>query len=442
MQLSAQPFFKTELMNSVAELYHNHIRGHRVTTDSRQIQPGDIFIALRGENFDGNLYARQALEQGAALAIIDHPDCQDEHTVLVSDTLTFLQELAHYHRHQLNIPILGITGTNGKTTTKELCHAVLSAQFKTQATQGNLNNHIGVPLTLLSMDETTEIGIVEMGANHPGEIKTLCDIADPDLGIITNIGQAHLEGFGSYENIIETKTALYRHVQAKNGKLFVHAEDPLLMRLTTGTQRYTYGQQGDFLKGEVKQTIPYLVYALKTLKGDLYVKTHLVGGYNFANAMAASAAGFYFGIDPLLIQKAIEGYHPSNLRSQLLKTGQNTIILDAYNANPSSMQAALGNFIEMPGERKTVILGEMRELGASSEKAHQDLVQQALQGNFEQIFLIGDNFEHCSDNLTFITWLKDTEALIAYLKSHPLSGRFIFVKGSRGNQLERIVEYL
>lgn len=258
-------------MTTIEKLYPA-IRGHRITTDSRQIIRGDIFIALKGENFDGNRYAAAALEQGAALAIIDNADYLSPGCELVADSLLFLQQLAHYHRQQLHIPILGITGTNGKTTTKELCHAVLSKKFKTFATQGNFNNHIGVPLTLLSMDETTEFGIVEMGANHPGEIKTLCEIADPDFGIITNIGHAHLEGFGSYENIIATKKALYDYLLPKNGPVFVNTGDPLLMQLSRDHKRYTYGQEGDLLKGEIKQTVPYLVYSLKTRKGDYMSK--------------------------------------------------------------------------------------------------------------------------------------------------------------------------
>ena len=298
----------------ISQLYHDKIRGHRVTTDSRSIRPGDIFIALKGEHFNGNQYAADALAKGAVAAVIDEPAYQSPHCILVPDSLLFLQELAHYHRQQLHIPIIGITGTNGKTTTKELCHAVLSQKYKVVATQGNFNNHIGVPLTLMAMDENTQIGIVEMGANHPGEIKTLCDIAEPDYGIITNIGQAHLEGFGCYENIIATKKALYDAVFQRQGKVFVNADDKLLMNLTENyaDSRYTYGTQGAFLKGEIKQTVPYLVYDLLTPKGHLYIKTHLVGGYNFDNAMAASAIGTFFNIDPLQIQQAIENYHPSN----------------------------------------------------------------------------------------------------------------------------------
>lgn len=430
-------------MTNISDIYFSHIRGHRVTTDSRDIRKDDIFIALKGENFNGNSYAAQALEKGASLAIIDEERYADSNRYLcVPDALAFLQQIANFHRKQLAIPILGITGTNGKTTTKELCNAVLSRKFKTFATQGNLNNHIGVPLTLLGMDENTELGIVEMGANHPGEIKALCQIAEPDFGIITNIGQAHLEGFGSYENIIKTKKELYDHLFAKNGKVFVNAADNLLMQLSEGHDRETFGTNGNLIRGEVKQTIPYLVYSLKTRKGDLYIKTHLIGGYNFDNAMAASAAGIHWGIDPLEIQEAIEAYRPANLRSQLIKTAFNTVILDAYNANPSSMQVSVSNFGEMKAGCKVVILGEMRELGAESENAHRALLELAARYRFDRIFLVGNNFEHCADSLNFNPPFKDTDSLIGYLQEHPVRDAFVFVKGSRGNKLERIVEYL
>lgn len=426
---------------NIADLY-TRIRGHRITTDSRKIEKGDVFIALKGETFDGNQYAETALKQGAALAIIDNPQYAGTDCLLVEDGLLCLQQLAHYHRRQLNIPILGITGTNGKTTTKELCHAVLSRKFKTFATQGNYNNHIGVPLTLLSMNETTEIGIVEMGANHPGEIETLCQIAEPDFGIITNIGQAHLEGFGSYENIIATKQALYTHVMQKNGELFVNAADELLMEISKQGRRDTYGKNGESLSGDIKQTVPYLVYSILAPKGQLYIKTHLVGDYNFDNAMAASCVGMHFGVDPLEIQAAIESYHPSNLRSQLIQTDHNTLILDAYNANPSSMKVSISNFKNMPGEHKILILGEMRELGSISKEAHQHLIEQVADSHFEKIFLIGNHFEHCQNMYNFISWFQDTDALIKELMLNKPEQAFILVKGSRGNQLERIVEYL
>lgn len=430
-------------MQEVENLYRQYIKGHRITTDTRNIRKEDVFIALRGENFNGNTFALQAIEAGATAAIVDDENLRNHSKcIVVPDTLHFLQQLASYHRHQLNIPILGITGTNGKTTTKELCQAVLSVKYRTFATQGNFNNHIGLPLTLLSMDETTEFGIVEMGANHPGEIKTLCDIADPDYGIITNIGQAHLEGFGSYENIISTKKQLYDHIRNKKGKLFVNADDALLMELSEGIERNTYGANGSFLKGEIKQSIPFLVYALKTLKGDLYVRTRLIGGYNFANAMAASCVGTYCGISPLDIQKAIEAYHPSNLRSQLIKTTHNTILLDAYNANPSSMKAALTNFREFRADHKILILGEMLELGSNSAKAHQEIFDMTQNADFSQIILVGDNFAHYGNNINFIRHFQHTDDLIVWLKTQKILSACILIKGSRGNKLERIVEYL
>lgn len=429
-------------MATIAEIYERYVRGKRVTTDSRNIQAGDVFIALKGENFNGNEFAGTALEQGASVVFTDEDvSLPANQCIRVEDGLKFLQEMARYHRHQLDIPILGITGTNGKTTTKELCHSVLSTSYQTFATPGNFNNHIGVPLTLLSMDENTRFGIVEMGANHPGEIKMLCEIADPDFGLITNIGRAHLEGFGSYENIIATKTQLYDHIRQKGGKVFVNSDDPLLMSLSEGMQRITYGKEG-FLKGEIKQSIPCLVYALKTLKGDLYIRTKLIGGYNFDNTMAASCVGLHFGVSPLEIQKAIENYTPSNLRSQLIKSEHNTIILDAYNANPSSMHAALTNFRELQASHKIVILGEMRELGKETAEEHEKIVNLAMEAGFEQIFLVGINFEHYGNNITFIRHFTDTDTLIAWLKSHPVSCSCVFVKGSRGNKLERIVEYL
>lgn len=428
---------------NITELYNNYIAKHNVTIDTRKINIGDVYIALRGTNFDGNKFAIQALNTGASIAIVDDPSLADKNRcVYVENCLTFLQEVAAYHRHVLNIPIIGITGTNGKTTTKELCNCVLSKKFTTYATQGNLNNHIGVPLTLLAMTRKTQIGIVEMGANHPDEIRELCKISDPDFGIITNIGHAHLEGFGCYENIIKTKKQLYDHIAAKNGKLFVNANDELLMSLSENTKRHTYGTNGDCEKGELKQSIPSLVFALRSMKGDLYVKTHLIGGYNFDNAMAAAAIGHYFGIDDLTIRDAIESYQPTNMRSQLIKSEQNTIILDAYNANPSSMTVALKNFMEFNAPHKKVILGEMRELGSESEKAHADIIELIIEGHFEEALLVGSHFENINKTHNFIQHFADTDALKKYLKANPISDSCILVKGSRGNQLEQIVELL
>ena len=437
------PIVYKEIMEELELVYKAFREGSRVTTDSREVKEGDIFIALKGENHNGNTFAEKAIAQGARHVVIDETEYNiSPRCVLVPDTLHFLQQLAHHHRQQLNIPILGITGTNGKTTTKELCHAVLSKKYKTVATKGNLNNHIGVPLTLLSMDADTEFGIVEMGANHPGEIKDLCEIAEPDYGIITNIGYAHLEGFGSYENIIETKSALYKSVMSKEGILFVNSQDELLCRLSEESKRFTYGMEGTLANGEIAQTTPYLVYTLKTRHGHLYIRTKLIGGYNFDNAMAASAVGTYFEVDPLQIQAAMEAYTPSNLRSQLLKTERNTIILDAYNANLSSMRVAISNFAEMKADDKLVIIGEMRELGAISNDAHREIMDLIASHKFPKVFVVGHNFESFRNKYTFTTYFPDTEALIEYLKTHEVADSFILVKGSRGNKLERIIDYL
>lgn len=429
--------------NNIDELYIAYIKNRKVSTDTREIGQGDVFIALKGANFNGNQFAEKALQAGASVAFIDEVEYQkDSRYVVVEDTLTFLQEIAHYHRQQLHIPIIGITGTNGKTTTKELCHIALSCKYNVWATKGNLNNHIGVPLSLLSMDEHTEIGIIEMGANHPGEIRELCEIADPDYGLITNVGEAHLEGFGSYENIIQTKNELYEHVTKKGGKLFVCADDTLLMELSKGAERVTYGTSGAFIKGEIKQRIPYLVYSLKTLKGDLYIKTHLTGGYNFANAMAASCVGLFFNVPVEDIQKSIEKYQPSNLRSQLMQTDKNVVIMDAYNANPSSMKAAITNFADFNYANKAVVLGEMLELGNESERFHHEIAALVNSYEFKKVFLIGKNFEFYRNSSKNICYFASTSDLINYLKEDPIASYYVFVKGSRGNRLEHIVEYL
>ncbi|MDR0982500.1 MAG: UDP-N-acetylmuramoyl-tripeptide--D-alanyl-D-alanine ligase [Culturomica sp.] len=425
----------------IKDLYFQYIKGRRASTDTRQLQKGDVFIALKGDNFNGNRFAQQALEAGAETVFIDDADFKtDERCVVVDDTLRFLQEIALFHRRELNLPIIGITGTNGKTTTKELCNAVLSAKFNTQATKGNLNNHIGVPLTLLNMDESTEIGIVEMGANHPHEIGELCRIAEPNYGIITNIGSAHLQGFGSFENIKSTKKELYDFVIGNDGVVFVNIDDPLLMSMSEGSKRITYGTKEALTKGEVKQTIPYLVFTLKTLKGDMYVKTQLTGGYNFSNAMAAAAVGNYFNLSTEEIRTAIEEYTPDNMRSQIIKTATNTIILDAYNANPSSMRVALDNFSGFQHENKAVILGEMFELGDESRRFHEEVAEMLNSMKLAKIFLIGKGFDfYKADNSSHF---NSTAELNEYLKNNPIRSSYVFVKGSRGNKLEQVIEYL
>ncbi|GHV64428.1 UDP-N-acetylmuramoyl-tripeptide--D-alanyl-D-alanine ligase [Bacteroidia bacterium] len=459
----------------IPSLYSKYIKGHCVCTDTRNISPGDVFIALRGENFNGNEFAHIAIEKGALLAIVDTSfdarvdtdaclsaagvDATGENYITVPNTTLFLQEIARYHRQQLGIPIIGITGTNGKTTTKELCNAVLSTKYKTFATHGNLNNHIGVPLTLLSMNEETEIGIVEMGANHLGEIAELCNIAEPDYGVITNIGEAHIEGFGSSENIIATKKALYDYIKAKEkkrgeksgkantGKVFVCSDDELLMRLSAGMDRMTYGQNGDAdVMGEITQKLPYLEYTFHNTNNPTthqpIIRTHLTGGYNFGNAMAAACIGTFFGVPTEKIQQAIEAYKPSNMRSQIIKTETNTVILDAYNANPSSMKVALENFADFKDNTKIVVLGEMLELGKASPHYHEEIIRFISKYDFKQVFLVGKNFENMGSNLPHVHRFANTTEIISHFKQHPIKDSFIFVKGSRGNKLEDIVGFL
>ncbi|MFA5328974.1 MAG: UDP-N-acetylmuramoyl-tripeptide--D-alanyl-D-alanine ligase [Prolixibacteraceae bacterium] len=414
-----------------------------VTTDSRNIPSGSIFFALKGANFNGNKFAKEALEKGAAYAVIDEPEyADDDKLILVDDVLQNLQQLARYHRDQLKLPVLAITGTNGKTTTKELVAAVLAKKFKVNFTQGNLNNHIGVPLTLLSMNENTEFGVVEMGANHPGEITFLCEIANPDFGIITNIGKAHLEGFGSFEGVVKTKSELYDFLRNEHRKCFINADNPLLVKQANELEQISYGQSTNyFMTGELASTDNYLIVKALFAKGWLYLKSRLVGDYNFENLLAATCVGKYFEVDPLQIQKALHDYTPSNNRSQLIRSGKNTIIMDAYNANPTSMMAALTNFATIRNKQKCIILGDMLELGDASGEEHQKIVSYIEEQKFEAIFLVGTQFKSTSDR-TKKQKFDHVELLSNYLKTQPIENKLILIKGSRGIHLEKILELL
>ena len=412
-------------MTTIEKLYPA-IRGHRITTDSRQIIRGDIFIALKGENFDGNRYAAAALEQGAALAIIDNADYLSPDCELVADSLLFLQQLAHYHRQQLHIPILGITGTNGKTTTKELCHAVLSKKFKTFATQGNFNNHIGVPLTLLAMDARTQFGIVEMGASACGEIALLASVAEPDYGLLTNVGRAHLEGFGGPEGVRRGKGELFDYLAAHGGTAFVPEEDATLSAMAAerpamAVERYS-----------------------RSLADGL--ENRLEGSYNRYNIAAAVAVGHRFGIPDGEIRRAIASYTPDNNRSQRTETGRNTLIVDCYNANPSSMRASVANFLaEPPGmrTRRLLILGDMLELGAWSAEEHAAVIRLAAQAPQTEVMLVGQEFAKARADMepqpARITLFADREHLIAALRTHPVDNALVLIKGSRGIGLEKAV---
>ena len=458
---------------SIEQIYNIYLQSRNVVTDSRSITPGCIFVAFRGEHFDGNAFAPQALEQGAALCIIsDERYRMDDRCIVVDDTLSTLQQLAAFHRAHLKIPVIGITGTNGKTTTKELIHAVLSRRYRTSATRGNLNNHLGVPLTLLAIPADCEIAIVEMGANHPGEIADLCRIANPDFGIITNVGYAHLEGFGGFEGVVRTKTELYRHLASRHGVAFVNADSDILLqqasRLATIPETdslipaYAPGQP--ILSPEALSQCPLGIvtygstsdadYRCSFIASDPYmrcyfevddnvytIQSHLLGAYNFDNAMAAIAIGRHFRVDPFLIKQALEEYTPSNNRSQMLQTGSNRLYLDCYNANPSSMHAALDTFCQLTAPYKSVILGGMRELGKATAEEHRKLVDRLSEMHLDHTILIGHEF----DGLRMPdTWLRfpDVNALLAHLRQHPINGQTILVKGSNSNRLWQVQEAL
>ncbi len=427
----------------IANLYKLFSQYRIITTDSRNIPANSIFFALKGDNFNGNKFAVDALAKGAALAVIDEPEyAANDRMILVEDVLTSLQKLARFHRDQLKIPVLAITGTNGKTTTKELIAAVLSKKIKVNYTQGNLNNHIGVPLTILSMSPETELGIIEMGANHPGEIKLLCEIANPDFGLVTNMGKAHLEGFGSFEGVIKTKTEMYDFLRIKGGKCFINADNPLLVKQAKDLEQITYGKyDGYFLSGELGTTGYSLVVKALFPKGWLYLKSKLIGDYNFENLLAAACIGKYFEVDPLLIQKALEEYTPSNNRSQLIRKEKNTIIMDAYNANPTSMMMALANFANIQNNQKCVILGDMLELGEASDEEHQKIVDFVELQNFSDIYFVGPEFKKAIAGNKKKKF-DNAELLSNYLKTQPIENKLILIKGSRGIHLEKILEIL
>jgi len=430
----------------IEQLYKAYLASRRVTTDSRAITPGCIFFAFRGETFDGNAFAPQALDQGAALCVISDPQYKvDDRCIVVPDVLATLQQLAAHHRRQLSIPFIGITGTNGKTTTKELVHAVLSRRYRTHATVGNYNNHLGVPLTLLAIPADTEIAIIEMGASHPGEIADLCRIADPDFGLITNVGRAHLEGFGSFEGVVQTKTELYRHLSAKGGTAFVNADNPTLTAQAAhcGLKIVTYGSGSAQTRGTLVGSNPYLHFYFEVDDNVYNVRTHLLGNYNFDNCMAAVAAGLFFHVEPWDIKQAIEQYEPSNRRSQYKQTARNTLFLDCYNANPSSMKVALDNLEALPMPNKVAILGSMRELGAESAGEHKALADR-LNSLPIQAILVGEEFSFVHDNPAYssLQWFPDVEAAKASLSQTPLSGCTILLKGSNSTRMWLLEEVL
>ncbi len=400
-----------------------------------------MFFALKGENFDGNKYAHPALEAGARVAVVDDQELAvNKNCFVVRDVLKTLQELAIFHRDKLNIPVLGITGSNGKTTTKELIGRVLGKRYQTFITKGNLNNHIGVPLTVLSIRDNSEMAIVEMGANHPGEIANLCRIAKPDYGILTNIGKAHLEGFGDYQGVINAKNELYEFLALNQGKVFVNADDPLLMKLSAKLSQKTYGTKNDAgLHGFVTGKNPFLNVQLKLKSGKKAIQTQLIGGYNLPNILAAACVGQYFQVDDNLICAALEEFAPENNRSQYLKTNKNTLILDAYNANPTSMALAIRNFADLESGSKMMILGDMLELGKDRLKEHKIILELINDNDFGDVVLVGNEFHLADPGRIFLHFSNVNEAK-KYLSKEKVCDHLIFIKGSRGIQLEKLVE--
>lgn len=426
---------------SIIDLYDLFIHNPQITTDSRNCPKGSIFFALKGDKFDGNQYAGKALASGCVYAVIDNPDYYtDERTILVDNVLKTLQQLAHHHRKVLGLPIIGITGTNGKTTTKELLAAVLSTKFNLLYTEGNFNNHIGVPLTLLRLTHDHEMAVIEMGASHPGDIKELVNIVHPNYGIITNVGRAHLEGFGSFEGVIRTKGELYDYIRRSKGKIFIKKENEHLQSIAKDIEQITYGNGDDaFASGQIVSCDPFLVFNWKQQGKWHTVETHMIGSYNLDNVLVAVAVGRFFKIPAERISRAIAAYEPTNNRSQFKKTENNALIIDAYNANPSSMKVALDNFIAMPVQPKAIILGDMRELGPTSDELHAEVIEQIKKGQFDKVFLCGEHFSKVGKEFSpFAT----TEAMMEELRRQPLKGYHILIKGSHSMGLEKLADIL
>ena len=423
----------------ISKIHELFLKCASVSIDTRKIQPNSLFFAIKGDNFDANTFAKEALEKGASYVIVDNSNyCIDHRTILVKDSLKTLQQLAQYHRNYLKLPIVALTGSNGKTTTKELIYSVLSSKYTTKATIGNLNNHIGVPLTLLSFTSETEIGIVEMGANHKKEIEFLCDLAQPDFGYITNFGKAHLEGFGGVEGVIQGKSEMY-HFLSNNSKLaFVNLDDAIQVEKTRAINHYTFGVnklEANVIISEVTAN-PFVTITLL----DLKIKSHLIGLYNANNLNAAIAIGNYFKIPYEQIKSALEGYVPENNRSQLITKGTNQIILDAYNANPSSMAVAIENFKQLDNSNKIAILGDMFELGEESFAEHKNIVDSLLNQKEIVCHFVGADFFANRLNVENFHFHATYEDLAAYLNEQKINQSTLLIKGSRGMALERTLD--
>lgn len=421
-------------------LYDRFNESSGICTDTRQIKKGCLYFALSGDKFNGNLFAQEALDKGARFAVVDEEEFHKStgETILVRNSLISLQQLAQFHRKQLGIQVIALTGSNGKTTTKELINTVLSQKYFTTATKGNLNNHIGVPLTLLSMTGDTQIGIVEMGANHLGEIEMLTDIALPDYGYITNFGKAHLEGFGNLDGVIKGKTELYDFLRKEDKEIFVNSDDERQMNNSEGMKRITFGAKDSNYIITLLESSNQLRVQFKGIE----IQSNLVGQYNFSNIAAAIAIGAYFDVQPFQIKKGIESYIPSNNRSQILSKGTNTIMMDAYNANPSSMMAALENFKNVKEPNKMMILGDMFELGVDAASEHQTIVEYISEHSLGKAYLVGINFFETELDDENIQRFKTVENLKKEIERNPPQHTAILIKASRGMALERIVEFL
>ncbi len=427
----------------IQQLYDIYLKHPHITTDSRQIEAGVIFFALKGERFNGNKYAENALAKGAAYAVIDEVEFKKgARYILVDDVLTILQKLANFHRKQLNIPFIGITGSNGKTTTKELLNAVLATQFKTAFTKGNLNNHIGVPLTLLSIPLDTEIAIVEMGANHQGEIAMLCELAEPTHGIINNIGKAHLEGFGGIEGVKKGKAEMYAFLEKSNGIAFINEDLPFLKELAVARNVKNIVVYGKNRTNEnqitLLETAPIVQFKITNNSKETVIKSHLMGIYNYHNMLTAAVIGQFFKVSIENIKAAIENYIPTNNRSQVVKKGSNTFMLDAYNANPTSTQHALEHFAKDNALGKIVILGDMLELGSASELEHFNIAKLAQNLFFRKIILVGKEYRRASMMIPCLHF-DDVFSLKAWFEDHKLTNTSFLIKGSRGIRLEKLL---
>jgi UDP-N-acetylmuramoyl-tripeptide--D-alanyl-D-alanine ligase len=444
-------FIETSILSIEMHLYSTFLEHPIICTDSRNCSIGSIFFALKGENYNANEFALGALENGCEFAVIDDADFAiDERFILVDDVLKSLQELAAYHRKKIGIPIIGITGTNGKTTTKELIASVLSEKYKVLFTQGNLNNHIGVPLTLLQLNAEHEMAVIEMGANHPGEIKQLVEIATPDYGIITNVGKAHLEGFGSFEGVKNTKAELYDYILTSGKLIFINADNDFLLEMAEKSgflesgKSIKYSQTNSAVdikvRGHISNCSPFLEMICETNDQHTFdVNTKLIGSYNAENVLGAIAIGNYFGLTDIQIKNGLEKYIPQNNRSQLTLTENNKLVVDAYNANPTSMRAAILNFAQMQVENKILILGDMFELGEQSDFEHQNIIDLLQQNQFKCVLLVGKDFMKTQNPYQCFEKVED---LSVFIENKPISDSYILIKGSRGVKLEKVLSKL